>query len=324
MTQVQTLDGAVDVERLGVTLMHEHVLLVNREIATNYPGYFDEEAEVAAAQRKLAELRAQGVETMVDLTALGLGRDVELVRRCVEGSGINLVVATGFYGFDELPFFFKTRGPGSFHGGPEILEELFERDINEGIAHTGVKAGILKCVTDVKGITPDIDRVLRAVARVHRRTGLPISTHTHAATYRGRDQQRLFLEEGVDLSRVVIGHCGDSTDIAYLVELMEAGSYIGMDRFGLDIFLPTPERIDTVVELARLGYTSKMVLSHDTTCFSMSFETAARAQKLPDWQYTFLMDRAVPMMRERGVTEEQIRQMLVDNPRAIFSRMGRY
>ena len=82
----------------------------------------------------------------------------------------------------------------------------------------------------------------------------------------------MFREEGVDLSRVVIGHCGDTTDLDYLDELMEAGSYIGMDRFGLDYFLPTPERIDTVVELARRGYAEKMVLSHDTTCWSMSFD----------------------------------------------------
>ncbi|MFN8224778.1 MAG: hypothetical protein U0R50_16210 [Gaiellales bacterium] len=324
MTTVETIDGAIGVDQLGVTLMHEHVILVNREIDANYPGYWDEEAEVAAATRKLTELKAQGVDSMVDLTVLGLGRDVELIHRVAQNTGINLVVATGFYGFDELPFFFKTRGPGTIHGGPEILEELFERDIVDGIAHTGVRAGILKCVTDVKGITPDVERVLRAIARVHRRTGVPITTHTHAATFRGRDQQQLFREEGVDLSRVVIGHCGDSTDIPYLVELMENGSTIGMDRFGLDTFLPTPARIETIVELVRLGYAEKLVLSHDTTCFSLSFDPAVRAAKLPDWRYTFLLDTAVPMMLERGVTEEQVRMMLVDNPRAIFSQKGAY
>ena len=81
---------------------------------------------------------------------------------------------------------------------------------------------------------------------------------------------------------------------------MEAGSYIGMDRFGLDYFLPTPERIDTVVGLARRGYAEKMVLSHDTTCWSMSFDPDVRAAKLPDWRYGFLMERGVPMMLERG------------------------
>jgi len=324
VTQVETLNGPIDVDQLGTVYMHEHIILVNREIDANYPGRFDEEREVADAQRKLRDLKAQGVDTVVELTVLGLGRDVALVKRCAEGTGINVIVATGFYGFDELPFFFKTRGPGTFHGGPEILEEFFEQDLHDGIAHTGVKAGILKCVTDVKGITPDVERVLRAIARVHRRSGVPITTHTHAATFRGRDQQALFREEGVDLSRVVIGHCGDSTDLPYLIELMDAGSYIGMDRFGLDTFLEVPQRIDTVVELARRGYAGQMVLSHDTTCWSMSFDPDVRAAKLPDWRYGFLMERGVPMMLERGVTEAQLRQMFVDNPRAIFSRQGGY
>jgi len=166
--------------------------------------------------------------------------------------------------------------------------------------------------------------VLRATARVHRATGTPISTHTHAASRRGLDQQRVFRDEGVDLSRVIVGHCGDTTDIEYLVTLMDAGSYIGMDRFGLDIFLETPQRVETVVELVRLGYASKMVLSHDTTCFSMSYDSPLREQKLPDWNYRFLLETAVPMMRERGVGEDAIEQMLVRNPRAIFEHAGGY
>jgi phosphotriesterase-related protein len=304
--------------------MHEHLVLVNHEIESNYPGRWDAATQVPDAIRKLAELKEQGVDTVVDLTVLGLGRNVELVKQIVEPTGINVIVATGAYYFDELPFFFRNRGPGSFHGGGEIFEEFFIRDLTAGIAETGIRAAILKCVTDIKGVTPDVDRVLRAIAHVHRATGTPISTHTHAASQRGLDQQRVFSEEGVDLSRVIIGHCGDTTDIDYLVRLMEAGSYIGMDRFGLDIFLPTPQRVETVAELVRLGYASKMVLSHDTTCFSMSYDSPLREQKLPDWNYRFLLDHAIPMLRERGVDEDAIEQMLVRNPRAIFENSAAY
>ena len=304
--------------------MHEHIVLVNPEIDMNYPGYWDAETEVPAAARKLRDLKAQGVDTVVDLTVLGLGRNVELVSRIADGVGLNVVVATGAYLFDELPFFFRNRGPGTFNGGAEILDELFQRDIEDGIAGTRIRAGILKCATDERGLTPDVARVLRAVARVHRRTGVPISTHTHAATRRGLDQQRVFREEGVDLSRVVIGHCGDTTDVDYLVELMEAGSTIGMDRFGLDLFLPTPERIETVVELVHRGYRDRMVLSHDTSCFSMNYESGARAEKLPDWRHTFLLEHGVPMMLERGLDQNDVEQMLVRNPRAIFERTGSY
>ena len=130
--------------------------------------------------------------------------------------------------------YFSLRGPGTLLDGPEIMTDMFVGDITEGIAGTGIKAAILKCATDEPGVTPGVERVLRAVAQAHRQTGVPISTHTHAATRRGLEQQRIFAEEGVDLSRVVIGHCGDTTDIGYLEELIGNGSYIGMDRFGLD------------------------------------------------------------------------------------------
>lgn len=324
MARVETLLGPVDSSELGVTLMHEHVVLVNNEVALNYPGWWDEAVEVPAATGKLRELKAQGVDTVVDLTVLGIGRDVDLVRRIAEPAGINVIVATGAYYFDELPFFFQFRGPGTFNGGEEIFEEFFLQDIERGIAGSGVRAGILKCATDVKGVTPDAERVLHAVAHVHRQTGVPITTHTHAAGRGGLEQQRVFREDGVDLSRVVIGHCGDTTDLAYLVELMEAGSYIGMDRFGLDRILPTAQRVETLVELVRRGYAERMVLSHDTQCYSMSYERDVRAEKLPDWRYTFLLDKVVPMLLERGVGQDAIDQMLRRNPRAIFEHTGGY
>jgi phosphotriesterase-related protein len=304
--------------------MHEHIAILNPEIEQNYPGHWDEAAEAPRAAGKLRELREQGVGTLVDLTVIGLGRDVGLVRRLAGASGLHVIVATGAYYFDELPAFFRNRGPGSIHGGPEILDELFVRDIEKGIADTGIRAGILKCACDARGVTPDVGRVLRAVAHAHRQTGVPISTHTDAGRRRGLDLQAVFREEGVDLSRVVVGHSGDSTDIGYLTTMMDAGSYIGMDRFGLDHFLPTRDRVDTIAELVRRGYAGRMVLSHDTSCYSMNYDNATRAQKLPDWRYTFLLDTVVPMLRQRGVSQEDVNQMLIANPRDIFSRSGGY
>ena len=161
---------------------------------------------------------------------------------------------------------FYFRGPGTELGGDdEPMISLFVRDIEEGIQGTGIKAGILKCATDEPGITHDVERVLRAVAAAHRRTGVPISTHTHAATERGLDQQTIFEEEGVDLTRVIIGHCGDSTDPDYLEKLVSKGSLIGMDRFGIDVQLPFEDRVNIVAEMCKRGHANKMVLSHDAS-----------------------------------------------------------
>jgi phosphotriesterase-related protein len=160
---------------------------------------------------------------------------------------------------------------------------------------------------------------VRAVARAHLETGAPISTHTDARTERGYDQQRVFTEEGVDLSRVVIGHCGDTTDLGYLKTLMDAGSYIGMDRFGIDLILPFEERVETVAQLCAAGYAERMVLSHDASCFSHNFDVDLKARVLPNWRYTHISDDVIPALKERGVTAAQIRQMMVLNPRAILA-----
>lgn len=324
MTQVQTVMGPIDSTELGTTLMHEHIMLVNPEIEANYPGRFDEDLEISRAQSRLTDLKALGVDTVVDLTVIGLGRDVGRIRRIVEPSGLNVIVATGVYTFDELPFFFKNHGPGTVNGGPEILDHCFTTDIVDGIAGTGIRAGILKCVTDRKGLTPDIERLLRANARVHRATGVPISTHTDAATKRGLDQQLVFRQEGVDLSRVVIGHSGDSTDLSYLTALMDAGSYIGMDRFGLETVLGNDERIRTVASLVGLGYAGRMVLSHDTSCFSQNYDAGRREEALPDWTHDNLIGKIVPLLREAGVSDADLGQMLVANPAEIFSRADPY
>jgi phosphotriesterase-related protein len=169
-----------------------------------------------------------------------------------------------------------------------------------------------------------VERVLRAVAEAHRRTGVPISTHTHAGTRRGLDQQRIFAEEGVDLSRVVIGHSGDTTDIDYLEALIANGSYIGMDRFGIDVLLPFEDRVATVARLCERGHANRMVLSHDAACFNDWLPEAALPVVIPNWHYLHIHNDVIPALKERGVTEEQLNQMLVENPRNIFEKQGAY
>ncbi|HEY7910294.1 MAG TPA: phosphotriesterase-related protein [Blastocatellia bacterium] len=325
MSQVNTVRGPLDTGRLGVTLMHEHVFVLSTEIMQNFPGSWgDEEQRVADAVSRLSELKARGVDTIVDLTVIGLGRYIPRIQRVNEQTSINIVVATGVYTYNDVPMYFHFQGPGTELGGPEMMVDMFVSDIAEGIAGTGVKAAILKCATDEPGITRGVERVLRAVAEAHRRTGVPISTHTHAGTRRGLDQQRIFAEEGVDLSRVVIGHSGDTTDIDYLEALIANGSYIGMDRFGIDVLLPFEDRVATVARLCERGHANRMVLSHDAACFNDWLPEAALPVVIPNWHYLHIHNDVIPALKERGVTEEQLNQMLVENPRNIFEKQGAY
>ncbi|GAA4058742.1 MULTISPECIES: phosphotriesterase family protein [Actinomadura] len=305
----------------GATLMHEHIFGLSPEILWNWPDIpegWDLEARAREAAARLNELKAAGIDTIVDLTVIGLGRYVPAVRRVAEQTEVNIVAATGLYTYDALPAYFGNRGPGTLFGGPDRLAEFFVRDITEGIGRTGVKAGMLKCATGRQGLTPGVERVIRAVAAAHRETGVPITTHSESSTRNGLDQQKLLAEEGVDLSRVVIGHAGDSTDLDYLEELLAAGSYLGMDRFGIE-FTSFEDRVATVAALCERGHAGRMVLSHDSYCFNDRFDWDVVRRRHPNYHLLHISRDVLPALRDRGVTDAQIHQMLVVNPRDILT-----
>jgi phosphotriesterase-related protein len=310
MTNVETALGPVPAAELGPTLMHEHIVTRSPGVQENWPHLWDREAIVALAEKKLADLYDRGIRTLVDLTTVDLGRDIDLIAAVARRSRVRVIVATGVWWMPQRYF--------SAHG-VDAVADLFIRDIRQGIAGSGVKAAIIKCATDTAGVTPVIENVLRASARAQKATGVPISTHTWAAGRVGEVQQAIFAQEGVDLRRVIIGHSGDSEDLKYLRGLMERGSTIGMDRFGLDSFLPTDKRVEVLARLCAEGYAGKMVLSHDANCWTDMLSEDAKRRTRPRWHYTHISDDILPALRKAGVSEEQIEQMLVRNPRAIFS-----
>ncbi|MDR8414319.1 phosphotriesterase-related protein [Nonomuraea sp. 3-1Str] len=315
----ETVRGPV--ANLGATLMHEHVFGLSPEILWNWPDIpegWDLETRAREAAAKLDAAGAEGIDTIVDLTVVGLGRHVPAVQRVAELTRVNIVAATGLYTYDALPPYFGNRGPGTLFGGPDRLAEFFVRDLTEGIGRTGVKAAILKCATDQPGMTKGCERVFRAVAEAHLETGAPITTHSHSPSRGGLEQQRLLASLGVDLGRVVIGHAGDSTDVAYLEELVANGSFIGMDRFGIGTISPFADRVAVVAALCGRGHAGRMVLGHDSYCFNDRFDAEVVRRRHPDYHLLHVSRDVLPELRRRGVTEEQIHQMLVDNPRRIF------
>jgi phosphotriesterase-related protein len=309
MATIETALGPIDTSQLGPTLMHEHIVTRSPGVQENWPHLWDREQIYAIGERKMGELYGRGIRTIVDLTTVDLGRDIELIRNVARRSRVHVIVATGVWWMPQRYF--------TSHGTDEVAA-LFIRDITQGIGDSGVKAAIIKCATDTAGVTQVIENVLRASARAQKATGVPISTHTWAAGRTGEAQQAIFAQEGVDLRRVIIGHSGDSDDLKYLRGLMERGSTIGMDRFGLESFLPTAKRVEVVARLCAEGYAPKMVLSHDANCWSDMLTEEAKARTRPLWHYNHISDDILPALRKVGVKDEQIDQMLVRNPRAIF------
>jgi phosphotriesterase-related protein len=309
MTTVETARGPIPTTDLGPTLMHEHVVTRSPGVQENWPHLWDRAGILDIAERKLTELHGRGIRTIVDLTTVDLGRDIDLIVGVARRSPVHIIVATGVWWMPQRYF--------SAHG-IDAVADLFIRDITQGIAGSGVKAAIIKVATDTAGVTPVIDNILRAAARAQKATGVPISTHTWAAGRTGEMQQAIFAQEGVDLRRVIIGHSGDSEDLDYLRGLMERGSTIGMDRFGLDNFLPTEKRVAVLARLCTEGYAANMVLSHDANCWTDMLSEDAKRRTRPHWHYNHIPDDILPALRKAGVKEDQIEQMLVRNPRAIF------
>lgn len=313
---VETVRGPVSAANLGRVLMHEHIFVISTEVQQNYPEEWgDEEARVSEAITKLNELYDAGISTILDPTAIGLGRYIPRIQRVAEQVKLNIVAATGHYTFNELPHYYHGRPDD----GRDILLTHFVRDITDGIADTTVKAGVIKCATDKPGVTPDVQRVLLAAARAHRETGCPITTHTHARTERGLDQMAVFKKEGVDMSRVVIGHCGDTDDLDYLQKLADSGAYLGMDRFGIDGYQTTEQRVEVVAELCRRGYADHLVLSHDGSCYIDWIQGEVPLGALPNWHYLHISHDVIPLLQASGVTDADIDKMLIDNPRRFLS-----
>jgi phosphotriesterase-related protein len=323
MTQVETVRGPVDVTSLGTTLMHEHVFVLSEEIRQNYPAHYpaedpggwDEEARVSRAVAQLDKAVAAGITTIADPTVVGLGRDISRIKRVGALTKMNIIVATGVYTFNDVPFYFRYRSRRMTASGEDPMTELFAADITDEIAGTGVRAAFLKCAVDEPGLTRGVERVLRAVARAHVLTSAPIIVHTYPATRNGLDVIRVLTEEGADLTKVVIGHSGDSKDPDYLAELADAGCLLGMDRFGIGMTPSLERRADIIATLCRRGYCDRIVLSHDAACYI-------------DWyphepskagNYTYIHDHVLPALAQRGVTTEQIDAMLVANPRRYFT-----
>jgi phosphotriesterase-related protein len=160
---------------------------------------------------------------------------------------------------------------------------------------------------------------MRAVAQAHAETGAPIMVHNRPAGNTMAEVRRVLGEEGVDPRRVQLAHVGDSTDVDLLAGLAEEGFLLGMDRFGIDPILGFEDRVATVVELCRRGWAHRMVLAHDASCY-IDWIQPDLLQFMPNWNFLHIHQDVVPALLERGVTQDQIDQMLVSNPRDWFER----
>ena len=318
MPQVHTVQGPVDAADLGTVLIHEHVRFRDEAVAANWPGRYDDEADLAAALEAVSAAKAHGVRTIVDPTAMFGGRDVHFMKRVADESGVRIVPCTGIYTYEYLPHYFENRSI-------DQIAEHFVDDIERGIQGTDIRAAFLKCAADAPGVTEHVEKVHRAAARASVQTGAPIMAHSRPASGTGPQQVEIFREEGVAPEKIQIAHTGDTDDLDYISGLLDAGVWIGLDRYGLDMFLPYERRNATTAELLRRGHADRILISQDFCATIDWFPPEAveglMAQGLVrDWSMTLVFEQVVPWLREQGVLDDDgFRTIFEDNPRRWLS-----
>ena len=246
MASVQGVNGAIDADELGLTLIHEHFFSGDEAVTAQWPHVRDRDQEWTLALESAEAVKAHEVKTVVEPTAMLLGRDVSTLQKLASETGLQIVACTGIYTYDHLPMFLTTRDA-------DFIAGLYVHDIEQGMQGTEAKAAFLKCAADEPGINENVEKLHRAAARASLQTGAPIMAHSRPASNTGPGQVEILLEEGVAPEKIQIAHTGDTDDLGYIEGLLDKGVYIGMDRYGLDIFLPTDKRNATVHRVAGEG-----------------------------------------------------------------------
>lgn len=318
MPLITTVLGRVDADDLGKTLIHEHVMI-------GMPGYFLDYRSPpfvrADALVKVVDnfqrLHDYGVETVVDPCPADMGRDVEFMAEVSQKSGINIVCSSGVY-FEEVGM------PATFRNlDVDEIAENYILEIENGIGATDIKPGIIKIATGFGKVSEYERKTLQAAGIAAKVTNLPVLSHTQHCTC-GHDQIDFMLAAQLKANQVLVGHSCGTKDVEYQASLAERGVYVGFDRFGLDSLIPDEVRITNLVELIRRGYVDRLMMSHDyVNCWLARSPTLPRGQDYddvaPNWSMFHIFDTIIPELKARGVTDEQVSTMLVDNPKRFLS-----
>ena len=310
---VHTVLGDIAPEKLGVTLCHEHIFCGSGDMAKAFGSrFYDKERLISAAVGQLREAKEKfGLCTVLDGTPIDLGRDVELMCRSAEESGVNIVASTGFY-YDERSFF------GGTDAG--MITELFLRECREGMEDTWkterpVLPGMLKCATGGAGVTELNRMYLTVMGTVQRETNLPLFAHNEHRIHTGPVQLDVLEQAGANPEKIICGHASDSTDIACLESLLHRGVYLGFDRLWGE-----EAHADTVCRLLERGWGKKLLLSRDGGAF-VAFGKRTFEEEMCRRENTFtaVLDTFCAMLRARGVSEEEMQDMLVRNIQTLFA-----
>jgi phosphotriesterase-related protein len=337
--KAQTVRGELPIEKLGMTLCHEHFLLDTMCWYIQVNDYRKGLADAPVSMENLGELRRDpliskdnlvlkdpkltidevmyfkqaGGSTIVDTSSIGIRVDIEAVRKISEATGINIIAGTGFYIESSHPKYVAKKTE-------EELAAMMVQEISEGIEETGIRCGIIGEIGISWPMQPNEKRVLKAAAHAQQKTGAAINVHPGMNRESPFDITRILKEEGANMEKVVISHIENRLPaVADLTKIAEMGCYTEFDTFGAEVYYDSLgrreatdfERVARIKELVRGGYGSRILLGHDT-----GWKT--QLKKFGGYGYDHLLRHVIPMFKREGLDEDEIKAMFVENPKAVL------
>jgi phosphotriesterase-related protein len=306
---VDTVLGPVDAGELGITLIHEHILVDWIGAEQTSPDRYEPDAVVALVLPYLRGVRELGVRTIVDCTPAYLGRDVRVLQRLAEASGLNILTNTGYYGAADDRFV-----PRSAYERPaEALAEDWIRERQEGIDGTGIRPAFMKIGVDAGPLSAIDAKLVEAAAITHHATGMAIHAHTSDAIA-GLGELGILEARGVPVDAFVWVHAQIVDDVEALAAVAERGAWIELDGVAPETVV---RHAELVTGLAERGHLGRLLVSHDAGSYTVG-EPGGAPEKFR--AYDTIFRELIPDLRARGMPEDGIRTLLVDNPRTVLAR----
>lgn len=297
MSSVQTVNGPVDANSLGFSLMHEHLFI---NLLREYRGSgLLNDTDLAVQEANL--FAARGGRTIVDCTNGDMGRDPVALQEVARRTGLNIVMGTGIYRVPYLdPAYVDS------HSTDDIANDIV-RDLVDGVGESEVRAGIIGEIgADKWYVSAHEERAFRAAARAHLQTGVTVTTHA-ARWPVGLPQLDILQSEGVQPARVIIGHADTVPSMEYHVQLARRGAYVQFDNVRGGTEFDLAREVRYVLNMKENGFIDRVLLSHD-----VCLRTHLHISGGPG--YTLIHDTFIPRLVEAGISQSEIRLLTEENP----------
>lgn len=303
---VMTVRGPIPADRMGITLSHEHLMCDFTGAENTDPSRYDEEALVEDILPCLKRIRELGCQSFIDCTPAYLGRNVQLLKRLSEESGLHILTNTGYYAAMNEKFIPKH----AYDDTPERLAAYWIEEWKEGIDGMAIRPGFIKIGVNAGPLSPISEKLVRAAALTSQATGLTVATHT-GDSQSGEEALKIAKESGVPLHSYIWVHAQKGWDIKTRVEAAHQGAWISIDKLAPD---NVGEYVGMVSAMKQENVLDRVLLSHDSIRYAFGEQTYKYYHS-----YETLFTEFIPALRKEGFSEEEILQPIVTNPRNAFA-----